>query len=156
MIAASTRAPWQNARVLSTLMLVFLAGAASGALWMQLGLHEKLHRAVSTPSPAPTRDVLLQRFNTELGLSQDQSHKIANVLADYSQYYQSLQDQLDDVRATGRTQILQILNPDQRDRFEKIMNDMGPQLETPSKEPASGIDRIVKFEPPCYRAGRFG
>ncbi len=133
MTSASTQAPWQNVRVISTLMLVFLAGAASGALWMQLGLHERLHRMVSNPTPVPSRDTLLERFNTELGLTQDQSHKIAAVLADYTQYYQSLQDQLDDVRATGRTQIMQILNPDQRDRFEKIMNDLGPELEAPSR-----------------------
>lgn len=133
MTSAGTQAPWQNFRIISTLTLVFLAGAASGALWMQLGLHERLHRVVSNPSPvSTTQDSLLERFNTELGLSQDQSHKIAAVLADYTQYYQSLQDQLDDVRATGRTQILQILNPDQRERFEKIMNDLGPELENPS------------------------
>jgi hypothetical protein len=132
MTTAGTQAPWQNFRVISTLTLVFLAGAASGALWMQLGLHERLHRVVSNPTaPAASHDTLLERFNTELGLSEDQSHKIAAVLADYTQYYQSLQDQLDDVRATGRTQIMQILNPDQRERFEKIMNDLGPELENP-------------------------
>ncbi len=130
MMAAPARAPWQNPRVVSTLMMVFLAGAVSGALWMQLGLHDKLHRT-AVSNPAPTRETVLQRFNSELGLSQDQSKKIANVLEDYTQYYQSLQDQLDDVRATGRTQILQILNPDQRDKFEKIMNDVAPQLEAP-------------------------
>jgi Spy/CpxP family protein refolding chaperone len=131
MMAAPARAPWQNPRVVSTLTMVFLAGAASGALWMQLGLHEKLHRAAA-PIASPSRETILQRFNSELALSQDQSQKIANVLEDYTQYYQSLQDQLDDVRATGRTQILQILNPDQRDKFEKIMNDLAPQLEAPS------------------------
>ncbi len=138
MTAAPTRAPWQNPRVVSTLMMVFLAGAASGALWMQLGLHDKLHRTVATPPPTPvtSRDAVLQRFNTELSLTPDQSERIANVLADYSQYYQSLQDQLDDVRATGRTQILQILNPDQRAKFEKIATDLGPQIEAPaSKQP---------------------
>ena len=130
MIAAVARAPWQNPRVVLPLMMVFLAGAGSGALWMQFGLHEKLHRA-AVASAAPSRETVLQRFNSELGLSQDQSRKIANVLEDYTQYYQSLQDQLDDVRATGRTQILQILNPDQRNKFEKIMSDLAPQLETP-------------------------
>ena len=129
MLVATTRAPWQSFRVVSTLMLVFLAGAASGALWMRYGLHDKLHRSVVAAAPAPARETLLERFNTELGLSQDQSQKISAVLADYTQYYQSLQDQLDDVRATGRTQILQILNPDQRVKFEKIMTDLGPQFD---------------------------
>jgi hypothetical protein len=130
MIAATARTPWQNPRVVTTLMMVFLAGAGSGALWMQFGLHDKLHRA-AVSNPAPSRETVLQRFNSELGLSQDQSQKIASVLTDYTEYYQSLQDQLDDVRATGRTQILQILNADQRDKFEKLMKDLAPQLETP-------------------------
>ena len=129
MTAGPTRAPWQNPRVLSTLAMVFLAGAASGALSMQFGLHGWLHRTLSTPAPISNDKTLLQRFKTELGLSEDQSQKVSAVLADYTQYYQSLQDQLDDVRATGRTQILKILTPDQRDKFEK----MGTDLDAPGK-----------------------
>jgi|SRR5579863_10291608 len=127
MMVAAARAPWQNPRILSTLMLVFLAGAASGALWMQLGLHDKLHHvSVSAASP---RAQVLQKFKSELGLSPAQSDKIAKVLEDYTQYYQSLQDQLDDVRATGKTQILQILDPQQRGKFEEMMNELAPQLQ---------------------------
>ena len=44
MMAAAERAPWQNPRILTILMLVFVAGAAAGALVMQLGLHDALHR----------------------------------------------------------------------------------------------------------------
>jgi hypothetical protein len=127
MMVAAARAPWQNPRILSTLMLVFLAGAASGALWMQLGLHDKLHHvSVSAASP---REQVLQKLKSELGLSPAQSDKIAKVLEDYTQYYQSLQDQLDDVRATGKTQILQILDPAQRGKFEEMMNELAPQLQ---------------------------
>lgn len=129
MMLATTQAPWRNPRVLSTLMLVFLAGAAAGALSMQMGLHGWLHRTMSTPEPASPPATLLEKFNTELGLTQDQSRKISAVLADYTQYYQSIQEQLDDVRSTGRRQILGILTPDQRDKFEK----MAPELGEPSK-----------------------
>jgi hypothetical protein len=128
MLVAAARAPWQNPRILSTLFLVFLAGGASGALWMQLGLHERLHRAVAAAPREPSREAVLQQFRTELDLSSDQSEKIALVLEDYQQYYQSLRDQLDDLRSTGKTRILQILNPDQRDKFEKRMGELAPQL----------------------------
>jgi hypothetical protein len=127
MMVATVRAPWQNPRILSTLMLVFLAGAASGALWMQLGLHDKLHR--NSVSAASSRDAVLQKFRTELGLSSTQTDKIGKVLEDYTQYYQSLQDQLDDVRATGKTQILEVLSPEQRGKFEEMMNELAPQLQ---------------------------
>ena len=94
---------------------------------MQLGLHDKLHRtSVAAASP---RDAVLQKFRTQLSLSPVQTDKIAKVLEDYTQYYQSLQDQLDDVRATGKTQILEILDPEQRGKFEEMMNELAPQLQ---------------------------
>jgi trans-aconitate methyltransferase len=125
----------KNPKVIGTLALVFLAGGAVGALTMQMGLHDRLHRTVSAASaPAPVRkastnDALVQRFKTELNLSGDQTDKIAMVLDDYRQYYQSLQDQLDDVRSTGKTRILQILDEQQRAKFEKIMGNLEPVLE---------------------------
>jgi hypothetical protein len=145
MMVAAERAPWQNPRILTILMLVFVAGAASGALVMQLGLHEVLHRA-SVPSGviphaaapvAPStataahdagHQAVLIRFQTELGLTAAQTDKLALVLDDYSQYYQSLQDQLDDLRASGKTRIMQILDADQRVKFERMMNQLAPQL----------------------------
>ena len=124
MMVAVQRAPWQNPRILSTLLLVFMAGATTGALSMRMGLHDKLHRSADSNS----REAVLQKFRTELDLSGAQTEKLGMVLDDYSQYYQSLQDQLDDLRATGKTRILQILNTDQRAKFEKMMTDLAPQL----------------------------
>jgi len=123
-----------NAKVAGTLVLVFLAGAAVGALTMQMGLHERLHRTVSAATlpvirKASSSDALVQRFKTELNLSADQTDKIAMVLADYREYYHSLEDQLDDVRSTGKSRIMQILDDQQRTRFEKMMVDLQPQLE---------------------------
>ena len=104
---------------------------------MQLGLHERLHRTVSAatataPAAVPrtsTNDAMVQRFKTELNLSADQTIKIAMVLSDYREYYHSLQGQLDDVRSTGKTRIMQILDDQQRAKFEKIMGNLQPQLE---------------------------
>lgn len=123
MIAAAERAPWRNPKVVSTLMIVFLAGAATGALSMRM---VKPHRPASRE--AQTREQMLKTFKTELDLTPPQAEKLALVLDDYRQYYQSLQDQLDDLRATGKTRIMAILNPDQRTKFEKMMTDLGPQL----------------------------
>lgn len=123
-----------NLKVAGTLGVVFLAGAAVGALTMQLGLHERLHRTVSAATlpvirKASSSDALVQRFKTELNLSADQTDKIAMLLADYREYYHSLEDQLDDVRSTGKSRIMQILDEQQRAKFEKIMGDLQPQLE---------------------------
>jgi Spy/CpxP family protein refolding chaperone len=127
MMAASKRAPWMNPRILTTLLLVFLAGAASGALSMRLIHH---------PAPVnaqPNREAVLNRFRTQLDLDGAQVQKLSLLLDDYSQYYESLQEQLDDLRSTGKTRIMQILNPQQREKFEKMMNDLAPQL-TGSKQ----------------------
>jgi|SRR5579872_1603335 len=128
MMVAAERAPWQNPKILSTLMIVFLAGAATGALSMQLGLHDKLHRSAPARATAENREAILNQFKTELGLNQTQAEKLALVLDDYRQYYQSLQDQLDDLRATGKTRIMAILDDQQKQKFEKMMTDFGPQL----------------------------
>ncbi len=126
MMVAAERAPWQSPRILTTLMLVFLAGAATGALSMRFGLHPWMHQ--TTAPPVSTRDAALSRFKTQLNLDSDQTEKLGLVLDDYRQYYQSLQDQLDDLRSSGKTRIMQILNPEQRVKFEKMMGDLAPQL----------------------------
>jgi hypothetical protein len=40
---ASDRPTWQNPRILTTLVLVFLTGAMAGGIGMRAGLHKKLH-----------------------------------------------------------------------------------------------------------------
>jgi len=124
MTVAAERATWRNPRIVTTLLLVFLAGAAAGAVSMKFGLHQFLHRSAV---PVSKEDVL-QKFRTELNLTPAQTQKISLVLDDYRQYYQSVQDQLDDIRATGKMRILQELNPDQRVKFQKMMGEIPPQL----------------------------
>ncbi len=121
---SAERATWQNPRIFSTLLFVFLAGGATGAVSMKFGLHEFLHRA----SPPTSKEAVLQKFRTDLNLTPAQTDKISLILDDYRHYYQSVQDQEDDIRATGKMRILQELNPDQRDKFQKLMGEIPPQL----------------------------
>jgi Spy/CpxP family protein refolding chaperone len=123
----------RNPKVISTLAVVFMAGAVCGALVMSMGLHDKLHRTVaaaSLPDAQASRDAIVQKFRTELNLTPIQTQEIASMLDDYRHYYQSLSDQLEDVRATGKNRILQILDPSQRAKFDKMMNESYPQLES--------------------------
>jgi len=118
-----------NPRIASTLLLVFLAGAAAGMLGMRYGLHDRLHRvAAASPPRESSRNAVLQDFRTKLDLSPEQTDQIAVVLEDFSHYYESLQDQLDDLRSTGHSRIVQILQPGQREKFEKMMTELAPQL----------------------------
>jgi hypothetical protein len=59
-----------------------------------------------------------------LNLTPDQAGQIASVLDDFMMYYQTLQAQMDDVRATGKNRIMKLLNDDQRQKFEHMLSDL--------------------------------
>ncbi|HTU32884.1 MAG TPA: hypothetical protein VMF66_03685 [Candidatus Acidoferrum sp.] len=120
----TARPSWNNPRVLGILSLVFLCGAVSGALVMQLFLHDHMH----PPSTKfwKNNDALSYENLTrdpELKLSPQQCKALKTILDDYARYHEDLQAQLDDWRATGKSQIMRILQPDQRTRFEKLIHD---------------------------------
>jgi hypothetical protein len=46
------------------------------------------------------------------------------VLDDFVMYYQTLQAQMDDVRATGKSRIMKILHDDQQQKFERMLADL--------------------------------
>lgn len=122
-----------NPRIMWTLAGVFLAGVGTGMLGMNYGLHDLMHKQKTTqvaPQP-PDQKAELERFRRELNLSPEQTEKLAVILTDYQKFYQSVQeqieqmrlrDQIDDLRATGKSRILEILNDDQRAKFEKMTN----------------------------------
>lgn len=113
------RPSWQNPRVLAILVLVFLCGAVAGAIAMRAGLHARLH---PTTSPFWKNETMLSydKLTKDLKLTPEQCRQLRTILDDYARYRQDLQAQLDDWKATGKNQILRILDPDQRERFEKI------------------------------------
>ena len=124
---AADRASWQNPRVLATLVLVFLTGAMAGAITMRAGLHEKMH-----PSTAPywregRNEFSYDRLKKELDLTPEQSERLKTILDDFVKYHEDLQAQIEDVRATGKNRIMQMLDTRQRQRFEQLSNQLPPQ-----------------------------
>ena len=121
---APERASWQNPKVLTTLLLVFVAGAFSGALSMRWGLHDRLHpgTAASWKDPRAAK-VFFERCHKELNLTPKQAEEMASILDDYKGYYQSVQDQLDEVRATGKSRIMALLDERQRQKFETLLGE---------------------------------
>jgi len=120
---ASEQPTWQNPRILTTLVLVFLTGALSGAIGMRAGLHRELQR-----STAYWRGDRIQfsydLLKRDLNLTPDQSLRLKTILDDFAKYHDDLEVQIDDVRATGRNRILQILTPEQRKRFEQLSDQL--------------------------------
>jgi Spy/CpxP family protein refolding chaperone len=122
-LAAADRASWQNPRILCLLLLIFLCGALAGALTMRSSFHTKLHRAA-----APYwKDDSAQLFSydtlkTELNLTSEQSERLKTILDDFVKYHEDLEAQIEDMRATGKNRIKQMLTPEQRQKFEQLCN----------------------------------
>jgi Spy/CpxP family protein refolding chaperone len=116
-------APWRNPRIVYTLLFVFLSGAVGGAAVMRLCSTPERHVG-SVYWKEGAREISLQRFQKELDLTREQAKQMEAILDDFMMYYQSLQAQMDDVRATGKDRILAILREDQKVKFEKMIGDI--------------------------------
>ncbi|MFN3327038.1 MAG: hypothetical protein ACK5AZ_26390 [Bryobacteraceae bacterium] len=122
-MAAFHRASWRNPRVLSVLLLVFLSGAICGALAMRFSAQYSIVR-LGPYWKEGGKEISLQKFKRELNLSPAQTEEVETVLDDFVMYYQTLQSQMDEVRASGKDRILLILDSQQRLKFEKMMHDL--------------------------------
>jgi uncharacterized membrane protein len=115
--------PWRNPQVLLILFLVFLSGAASGVVGMRLA--QRPVAAKSMPYwKEGGKEISLQRFRKELDLTDAQAAEIEVILDDFMMYYQTLQAQIDEVRAHGKERIQRILNEKQRDKFSRMLSDL--------------------------------
>lgn len=126
--------PWRNSKVILLLLLVFLCGAMAGAVgartWYR-GLAAAAAAAASRGGSAVSktwkeggREISVERFRKELNLSESQTTEVAEVLDDFMKYYQTLQAQMDDVRANGKDRIVGILSPEQREKFSRMMSEL--------------------------------
>jgi hypothetical protein len=116
-------APWRNPRVLLTLGLVFLCGLTAGGLVMRFSVHQAMH----TPEPywqEGGKEISLQRLSNELDLTPAQRQHLEMVLDDFMMYVQTLQSQMDEVRALGKDRILRILDDEQKGKFEEMLGEL--------------------------------
>jgi hypothetical protein len=115
--------PWRNPRVVFIVVLIFLTGSAAGALGMRYSLRSQIQK------PAPSwkeggKEISLKQFKKELNLSPDQAVEIETILDDFMMYYQTLQAQMDEVRASGKDRILRILKPEQQEKFTRMLSEL--------------------------------
>ena len=84
-----------------TLLLVFLCGAAAGAVVMNLGVHKGLHQpAFDTPAGKAR---YFERMRKELDLTPAQSEQIESLLNDFWQLYHT-------VLSDSKQRVEQLLN----------------------------------------------
>jgi hypothetical protein len=118
------QALWKNPRILSTLVFVFLSGAVAGAISMRMGSTVEKSPRFQPYWKEGGKEIALQRFKKELSLTPQQAGEVETILDDFMTYYQMLEAQMADVRATGKKRILRILNDDQKVKFEKMLAEM--------------------------------
>ena len=119
---SGSRISWSNPKVLIILLLVFACGSLSGAIVYRFA-HAHIVRAQPDPISWGQKAAFLAKAQKDLNLTQEQTLQMSRVLDDYKMYYQNLQEQLEEVRATGKGRILQILDEQQRQKFEKLLAD---------------------------------
>ncbi len=99
--------------LVSLLVVAFLCGAAAGAVGMRNYAFRAAHHSIQlTESKKDT----LARWRTKLNLSDDQIAQLSMILDDFNKYY-------DNVLAEGHERILQVLNSEQRRKFQKMLEE---------------------------------
>jgi hypothetical protein len=93
-------------------VLVFLCGAVLGAVVMSFSGHAGLHGA----SAAAGLSMSVPELKERLDLTESQTEQLKSILDDFSHYY-------DNVLADGNSRIMQILNEDQRVKFERMLRE---------------------------------
>jgi len=111
---ATAALPRPNEKIaIVSFVLVFLCGAVLGAVVMSFSGHAKLHGtpplAAGLGSPFSVRE-----WKEQLDLSDQQTVQLTSILDDFSHYY-------DNVLADGNSRIMQILNPEQRRKYEQML-----------------------------------
>ncbi|SRR5579871_2854686 len=116
---AADRASWQNPRILALLLLIFLCGALAGALSMRSSMHTRLHRG-SYWKDDSSQLFSYEKLTKELNLTGEQSERLKVILDDFVKYHQDVEAQIEDVRATGKNRIVQMLTAEQRKKFDEL------------------------------------
>lgn len=115
---------WKNRQIILTLSLVFCCGALAGAV-----IYKLTSQPVSAIGPPPSwkdssKEQTLTYLRRELNLTSAQSAEIETALDDYALYYQMLHSQMEEVMASSKSRIDQVLDPEQKKRFSGIMTEL--------------------------------
>lgn len=110
--AAALPRPAEKIAIIS-FVLVFLCGVLLGAVVMSFSGHASLH---GSAPPASGLSMSVPEWKERLNLSDQQTEQLKSILDDFSDYY-------DNVLADGNSRIMQILNEEQRRKFERMLQD---------------------------------
>ena len=115
---------WRNPKVLRVLAVVFVAGALSGVvtyrLWRMITRPQNSVSVSSGGMDLRDKKIALEYLKSQLDLTPVQTEQVAAIIDDYKRYYGNIEDQFEEVRATGKNKIIKVLDPEQRAKFDKL------------------------------------
>ena len=116
---------WSNPKVLAILAVVFLFGAASGAVVTRQYLHRWMPVPYGHEFVYQGKRLGMEQLKAELQLRPEQALRVELMLDDFAKYYQNIEDQRSAVAAMGKEKILEVLDNDQKQRFERMLRGPG-------------------------------
>jgi Spy/CpxP family protein refolding chaperone len=114
--------PPERKRAALYIVLIFLCGVFTGTaamnLWMNWGPRSVSARADSQPR-SPQR--IVEKFTKELDLSPEQAKQLNDILDETHKAYREHESQIEAIRQQGRARIREILNDEQKAKYEQIL-----------------------------------
>ena len=106
-------------------VVVFLLGAIAGGMFGYAFAHRSVAAAgAQTPEPE-RRAKRVEQLTRDLGLTADQAKQLDSILLQYHGNAKAIHDQFDaqmgQLRQKGRAEILAILTPEQKPKFEEFL-----------------------------------
>ena len=101
-----------KATLMVSFALVFLCGAATGALFMNVSSHATRNRVALRGHFGNQFE--LQHLQKELNLSEEQTRQLSMILDDVAMYY-------DHVLGDGQSRVMQILSDPQKEKFRQML-----------------------------------
>lgn len=115
---------WRSPQILLTLSLVFCCGAFAGAVIYKLASQKVAAKQAVADWKDANKEQTLTTLKRELQLTSAQAEEIETALDDFSLYYQMLHAQMEEVMASSKSRIDQVLDEQQRKKFSRIMNEL--------------------------------
>ncbi len=106
-------------KALGILLVIFVAGLASGILGTRA--YDRHAAQVKLNPLEQQREVAMERLSRDLSLDADQARKVQTILDEYIMMEADLLSQVRTLQQQGRKEILQVLEPEQRTKFETMV-----------------------------------
>lgn len=118
--------------------LVFLCGGIAGAFAHRLYTASAVSANGSRRSPEAFRQRFLAEIKTRLSLSEDQVGKVTAIMEETRSRFRAARDtiepEIQKIREEQREKISEILNPDQRQEWEKVIAERDRKREQKRRE----------------------